>query len=377
MQSKKQKQMTEQESLLREIESKKTEFKTESYPMSIGELVNLHNNGELMINPDFQRYFRWSNTQKSRLIESILLGIPIPSIFLFQREDGIWEVVDGLQRISTLLQFMSELPEVEDLPKKERLVLEGTKYLPHLEGMVWEKKEDEDLELPNPLKLFIKRSKLNLSIILSDSGTNAKFDVFQRLNTGGSFASDQEVRNSVMIMINKDTFIWFKDLANDENFANTISLSDRLYDEQYPIELVLRFISLTKYEYTTKKELSDFFDEITEKILQDEDFDYKQTKIDFENVFSTINDVLGEDAFKRYDGTKFKGKFLESAFEAVTIGLSENIEQYDFPDDNDILLNKVKELHDDDTFKKYTGSGSNARTRIPKIVPFTKEFFKK
>jgi hypothetical protein len=371
------KKMTKQESLLQEIESKKTEFKTESYPMSIGELINLHKNGELMINPDFQRYFRWSNTQKSRLIESILLGIPIPSIFLFQREDGIWEVVDGLQRISTLLQFMSELPEVEDVPKKGRLVLEGTKYLPHLEGMVWEKEKDEDLELPNPLKLFIKRSKLNLSIILSESGANAKFDVFQRLNTGGSFASDQEVRNSVMIMINKDTFTWFKKLANDENFANTISLSDRLYDEQYPIELVLRFISLTKYEYTTKKELSDFFDEITEKILKDDNFDYENAKIDFEKVFSTINVVLGEDAFKRYDGTKFKGKFLESAFEAVTIGLAENIEQYDFPNDNSLLLNKVKELHDNETFKRYTGSGSNARTRIPKIVPFTKEFFKK
>lgn len=369
--------MTKQENLIQEIESKKTEFKTESYPMSIGELINLHKNGELMINPDFQRYFRWSNTQKSRLIESILLGIPIPSIFLFQREDGIWEVVDGLQRISTLLQFMSELPEVEDVPKKGRLVLEGTKYLPHLEGMVWEKEKDEDLELPNPLKLFIKRSKLNLSIILSDSGTNAKFDVFQRLNTGGSFASDQEVRNSVMIMIKKDTFTWFKELANDENFANTISLSDRLYDEQYPMELVLRFIALTKYEYTTKKELSDFFDEITEKILQDDDFDYENAKIDFEKVFSTINQVLGDDAFKRHDGTKFKGKFLESAFEAVTIGLAENIEQYDFPDDNNFLLNKVKELHSNETFIRYTGSGSNARTRIPKIIPFTKEFFRK
>ena len=143
------------------------------------------------------------------------------------------------------------------------------------------------------------------------------------------------------------------------------------------MELVLRFIALTKYEYTTKKELSDFFDEVIEIILNDDDFDYENTKIEFENVFSTINEVLNDDAFKRYDGTKFKGKFLESAFEAVTIGLAENIEQYNFPDDNNLLLDKVKELHDDETFKKYTGSGSNARTRIPKIIPFTKEFFRK
>lgn len=369
--------MTEQDKLLEEIESKKSEFKTDSYPMSIGELINLHKNEELIINPDFQRYFRWSNTQKSRLIESILLGIPIPSIFLFQRDDGIWEVVDGLQRISTLLQFMSVLPEVEDVPKKGRLVLEGTKYLPHLEGMVWEKQDEKDLELPSNLKLFIKRAKLNLSIILNDSGANAKFDVFQRLNTGGSFASDQEVRNSIMIMINKETFTWFKELSNDENFANTISLSDRLYDEQYPMELVLRFIALTKYEYTTKKELGDFFDEITENILRDAQFDYVQNKIDFEQTFEIINEIVGDDAFKRYDGIKFKGKFLESAFEAITVGITENFKQYNFPADNHILLDKIKQLHNNETFKKYTGSGSNARTRIPKIIPFSKEYFRK
>ncbi|AVR46786.1 DUF262 domain-containing protein [Christiangramia fulva] len=369
--------MSKQDRLLREIEEKKTEFKTDSYPMSIGELINLHKNDELLINPDFQRYFRWSNTQKTKLIESILLGIPIPSIFVFQREDGIWEVVDGLQRISTLLQFMSELPEVEDVPKKDRLVLEGTKYLPHLEGMVWEKKNDDDIELPSPLKLHIKRSKLNLSIILSDSGPNAKFDVFQRLNTGGSYASDQEVRNSVMIMIKKDTFTWFKKLSNNEDFKNTISLSERLYDEQYPMELVLRFIALTEYDYTTKKELSDFFDEIVETILEDQQFDYQGIESRFNNVFEAINNVLGEDAFKRYDGTKFKGKFLESAFEAVTVGLSENYSKYTFPADNEIFKEKVQELHNEATFQRYTGSGSNARTRIPKIIPFTKDHFDK
>ena len=369
--------MSKQDTLLKEIEDKKTEFKTDSYPMSIGELINLHKNEELLINPDFQRYFRWSNTQKTKLIESILLGIPIPSIFVFQREDGIWEVVDGLQRISTLLQFMSELPEVEDVPKKGKLVLEGTKYLPHLEGMVWEKENDEEIELPNPLKLQIKRSKLNLSIILSDSGPNAKFDVFQRLNTGGSFASDQEVRNSVMIMINKETFTWFKNLSNNEDFKNTISLSERLFDEQYPMELVLRFIALSEYNYTTKKELSDFFDEIVEQILREPNFEYQRLEEKFNQVFRIINNILGEDAFKRYDGTKFKGKFLESAFEAVTIGLAYNMDEYTFPADNNLFKEKVERLHSDETFQRYTGSGSNARTRIPKIIPFTKDYFQK
>src|SRR5258708_33411193 len=83
--------------------------KTEAYQMSIGEVINMYRDGELGINPDFQRLFRWEISQKSKLIESLLLGIPLPSIFVFEKEDSKWELIDGLQRISTLLGFMYDL----------------------------------------------------------------------------------------------------------------------------------------------------------------------------------------------------------------------------------------------------------------------------
>lgn len=363
--------------LQKEIAQKRTEFKSESYPMSIGELINLYEKGEIIINPDFQRYFRWTDIQKSRLIESILLGIPIPSIFVFQREDGIWEVVDGLQRISTLIQFMSELPKLEDIPQKGKLKLQATKYLPSLEGIVWEAKSAEEIELPTTLKLFMKRAKLNFSIILSDSGKNAKFDIFQRLNTGGTFASDQEVRNSVMIMVNKPTFVWFKKLASNPDFIETISLSDRLADEQYPMELVLRHIALTHFDYSQKKELSDYFDDIIETILADYDFPYDEFEAMFNQTFKLLNSIEGENVFKRYDGTSFRGKFLESAFEAISVGVATNYSKYELPNDIDFIKGKIKAIHTEERFRRYTGSGSNARTRIPKVVPFAKGFFSK
>lgn len=299
--------------ILAEIDKKRTEFKTDNYPMSIGELLNLYEKGEIIINPDFQRYFRWSSLQKSRLIESVLLGIPIPSIFVFQRSDGIWEVVDGLQRISTLIQFMGKLPSVEGVPDKPRLRLEGTKYLPNLEGYVWEKSNEEEIEMPSSLKLFIKRAKLNFSIIIGDSASSTKFDVFQRLNTGGTYASDQEVRNSLMIMIEKKAYNWFKELSFNNDFLETLSLSDRLIEERYPMELALRNIALTYYSYSTKKELRDFFDEVTESILEATDFKYDEYKERFFRTFALLNKIGGEDVFKRYDGQNFKGKFLESA----------------------------------------------------------------
>lgn len=359
--------------LLSEIEKKRTNFKTDSYPMSVGELSNLYIAKEIVIRPEFQRLFRWTEGQRVTLIESILLGIPIPSIFVYQGENGIWEVVDGLQRISTILQFMGHL-ENED-----RLKLNGTKYLPSLEGYYYEAKNDDEKELPAALKLHFKRAKLNFSIILSQSDKNAKYEVFQRLNTGGSNASNQEIRNSSMIMLNKDVYDWFDALAKNSDFLDTISLSDRLIDEQYHMELVLRYIALTKFDYDNKKDLGDYLDEINERILIDGDFDYAAVKRDFEDTFGLLNSALGEKSFKKFDGTDFKGKFLESAFEAIAVGLGTNIDSYRnlFDDGNSVVATKIKALYHEDIFMQNTGSGSNAKTRIPRIVPFAKEFFRR
>ena len=111
--------------------------------MSIGELINLYRDGELDIHPEFQRFYRWSGTQKSRLIESILLGIPIPSIFVSQRDDGVWDVIDGLQRLSTIFQLVGQLKD-ESNNEVEPLTLRRTKYLPSLEGKKWDDDVQQD-----------------------------------------------------------------------------------------------------------------------------------------------------------------------------------------------------------------------------------------
>src|ERR1035438_4557980 len=112
----------------------------DGYPMSIGEVTNLYREGELIIRPEFQRFFRWKQEQKSRLVESLLLGIPLPSIFVSQLPDGKWELVDGLQRISTILELQGELLD-SDGRKEPALELTETKFLPDLAGRVWESED--------------------------------------------------------------------------------------------------------------------------------------------------------------------------------------------------------------------------------------------
>ena len=124
-----------------ELDKARLSVKTDSYPMSIGELVSMYDDGELEIRPEFQRLFRWSLEQKSNFIESVLLGIPIPSIFVAQREDGVWELVDGLQRISTILSFMGKMRD-NNGGLCPPLKLSGTKYLPSLQDKVWGDPDD-------------------------------------------------------------------------------------------------------------------------------------------------------------------------------------------------------------------------------------------
>ena len=88
-----------------EIETARTEIVSDGYEMSVGEILNLYRDNEITINPEYQRLFRWDESSKTRFIESLLLGIPIPPIFVFQEENGVWELIDGLQRLSTIFQF--------------------------------------------------------------------------------------------------------------------------------------------------------------------------------------------------------------------------------------------------------------------------------
>ena len=145
-------------SLDQEIADRRTEIHSDGYPMSIGELINLYRDEELDIHPEFQRFYRWSDEQKSRLIESILLGIPIPSIFVSQRDDGVWDVIDGLQRLSTILQLVGDLKD-EYGRKLLPLALKGTKYLPSLEGKKWQD-DDPEKSIGSANQLIIRRSKI-------------------------------------------------------------------------------------------------------------------------------------------------------------------------------------------------------------------------
>ena len=360
--------------LLDQVEEKRKEIFTDSYPMSIGELVNLYKDCDLEINPAFQRFFRWTDLQKTRLIESILLGIPIPSIFVAQRDDGVWDLVDGLQRTSTILNFMSELKDCEGKIVKP-LTLSGTEYLPLLDQVVWKEGKHE---LDPALKRLFKREKIEIKIIKKESDASTKFELFQRLNTGGTQLSDQEVRNCLLIMLNEDFYKILVDLSKDQNFNETISITDRLYEERYEMELVLRLLSLANSSEDELKKIPDVSEFLTEKIkvFAESGMDWKNEKIILSKVFKILNDTLSDNAFKRKAADDFKGGFQLTIFEVIATGVYLYIKNGKNETKLPALITKVSnELAENPIFKQYSGSGSKANYRWPHFVPLSKRLF--
>jgi len=364
-------------SLNQEIDLKRKEIRTDGYAMSIGEWISLYENKEIDIHPEFQRFFRWSMKQKTDLIESILLGIPIPPIFVSQREDGVWDVVDGVQRLSTLYQFIGILKD-ENNDNVPALILEETKYLPSLKGKVWDN-EDEDISFDQKLRLIIKRSKINVSVILKESDDDAKYDLFQRLNTGGSTLSAQEVRNCILVMVNKELFLWLKELSTFSDFQECISLSDKPLTESYDVELALRFIifSLIDNDSLTITNIGDVGDFITNemiKISSNKSFDKVKYEKLFKDTFTLLNTEVGEKAFKRYNivKNKFLGGFLLSQFELVSSGISYNINKTNSITD---IENKIISIWSNEGYTKWSGAGMTASRRLPRIIPLGREIF--
>ena len=122
--------------------------------------------------------------------------------------------------------------------------LSSTEYLPSLEGKYWQKDDEAANSFDQAQRLIIKRAKLGVQIIKKESDKDTKFELFQRLNTGGTALTEQEIRNCILVMINKAFYTWLSGLSKHEGFKSTIPITDRALEEQYDMELALSLIHI-------------------------------------------------------------------------------------------------------------------------------------
>lgn len=372
-----------------EIEAKRQHIRSDGYQMSIGEFTNLYRDEEIKIRPEYQRLFRWGVEKKSRLIESILLDIPLPSIFVAADGDGVWEVVDGLQRLSTIFEFMGILRDEAAGTTAEASQLVGTKYLPSLEGKYYDKEDDEANSLTVKQRLAIKRAKLDVKILLQGTDPSVRFELFDRLNSGGQPTSEQEVRSAQLLMTHPDFFRWLDSKRNEEHFKETLPLTGRQISEQYDLELALRFFVLY---YSRPEVLARFADfdsllsdqaealaELDLDLIRD-DYSIETANSLFDRTFTLLSSSE-LDVFRRYDQgrERFSGAFSVSTFEALSVGVAANIAAWEAlkPEERgEKLIAACRKLSSDRRFREKSGAGVRATQRVPVMVQIGPKIFK-
>jgi hypothetical protein len=249
-------------------------------------LFGKYKRGKLVTQPDFQRYFVWDKTKCGRLIESALLDIPLPIIYLSEENDGKEYVIDGQQRLTAFFSFMDGIFPLDSRDFK----LTGLKVFPELNNKLFK-------EMDEQVQDKIRYYKIRTITFRKESDPNLKFEIFERLNTGAVSLNDQELRNCIYRGPYNDLL---KDLANDNDFRYLLGL-DRPEKRMKDVELVLRWAAFYINSYLNYKPPVKSF-------LNNNMIEYQYIKSDkanelrksFKNAVMIIRSLLDKQSFKRF-----------------------------------------------------------------------------
>jgi hypothetical protein len=365
--------------LQEQIEKAKRAVTTDSLSFSINEFVTMYENREININPAFQRTFRWGPKQQSNLIESLLIGVPLPPVFVYENKDGTWELIDGLQRTSTIIKFFGKLRKPNSEEKEPPSVLVETKYLSDLQNAVWERSDrieevvpEEQKPLEAAQQLALKRSRINVEVLKQPSDPNTKYDLFQRLNRGGSAANQQEVRTCFVVMRDPDFAAMLSDVSEGENFIRLCRLSDDAMIKQQHTEYATRVICHAFREFREREDLNEFLDRAIMEIIDEIPLD--DVRRVFQNTVELIFDSCGPEALLPTEGER--RVFTLRGLESVLVGVARNLERIAKLDDAKAFVReRIAAFWADREARITTSSGMSAGERIVKTVPLGTRWF--
>ena len=311
-------------------------------PFSIFEYLRQLDKGKIVIQPDFQRNQVWKNTQKSKFIESILLNFPLPPIYLNETKESNYIVIDGLQRSTTLKEFYYgtlKLSELEALPKYNNMCYK---------------------DLPDTLQSKFEDKKLTVFILKPSTPMVVIYDLFNRINTGGTQLNRQEVRNC--IFIGKSTLL-LKELSEKTYFKKAISCgvsAQRMKDR----EVVLRYIAFRWFDYKNEYigNMSDYIESAMKKINKMDEIQIQEIRADFKKVMRQSFSILGNRNF-RIPTSSTRGTINTAVLETVCNYLS--LKEDDFIEKNKgIIKENYTRLINDTVYRDAVTRSTASKTRV-------------
>jgi Protein of unknown function DUF262 len=324
--------------------------KTTSVDYDLETLVRKIDRKSIKLDPEYQRNHKWDITTSSKLIESLILNIPIPLIYISQdvdvdeeSEDPLYSVIDGQQRLRAIYDYM-----------KDKYSLKGLEILSAINGLRYS-------QLPPFLFRRLEDRTIRCLRIDSSSDAQVKFDIFERLNSGSVKLTAQELRNATIRGPFND---FIKTLADNDHFKMMTNESDtsKRVKGMYNIELVLRLLSLghRQYEYMHGN-MGEFLTlSMEKKSMEFSPWDYDLLKIDFDRVMHVCYESFGKHAFARRVKDKVVSPFNVAVYDSLSISV------YDLGIDriSEIGINLFIGLFNDDDFQKTITAGINDKAKL-------------
>lgn len=331
-------------------------------PISVKQMVEMIDAKQLNLNPGFQRRKVWTDKKrKSLLIESLMLRIPLPVFYVYEDEYSVWHVVDGLQRMSTIYEFIYD-----------EFALTGLEYLKHSNERKFGR---PDLQRPPNYEIIDQKYKnrittttLYVNVIDSLTPVQVKYDIFRRINTGGVPLNAQEIRNSTL---QEQTRNFFSSLISSSDFKlATNNMSDLRMQAQ---ELCLRFIAfLDAYnpnncDVVYKKGMDTFLDQACSRLDKMTKKQLKYYKEKFSVAMKNAYLLFGNEAFRRVSNLDTKRQPInKSLFTCTSVILSyydyDKLNEYEW---NDYVRDRLaKEIEQNFSFNESLSKGTGDPSRI-------------
>lgn len=274
--------------------------------VNLGSLIDQLENDEIDLQPDFQRATDvWDNVKKSRLIESILLGLPLPSFYF--SEDPVSQklsIIDGLQRICAIRDFV--------LKKEDPLKLEGLQFLKNFEGLTYS-------QLARPEVKRIKSLKITMNTLRKGTPLDVKYIIFQRVNTAGEPLTPQEMRHALN---QGPAAIFIKELADMESFKKATNYSvrsKRMQDRDFANRFVAFFIGYQDYTGDLDMFLNDKMGELNRMTSEQRE----GIRVSFDKAMKCCYDIFKEDTFrKRYKLDDRRKPISKAVYDTLSVNIA-------------------------------------------------------
>lgn len=317
---------------------KQIEYDTRDLTVEL--LVEKFKKNEFFV-PGYQRQFIWKPKNKDMFIESVLLGLPIPFMFFGDCEDGRMEVIDGAQRMQTLVQFV-----------ENKLKLNNLEKLPNLKGFGF-------LDLPKAQQLKFLNKYLRVVILDEDTTNDVRQDLFNRINTRGEKANDSEIRRGSYTGKLSD---FIEECSKNEKFIKLCPIPEKKALRYERFELVLRFFAYTNNYMDFIHDVNKFLD----KFLIDnmETFNEQEYKSDFENMLNFV-EANFPNGFAKTQTAKTTPRVR---FEAISVGVALALKE-----NPQLQVDNVNWIESDEFKKHTTTDASNNQGKLRARVQYVRD----